>query len=76
VITAETITHRQLVALFGDHCECRPFDIDRASHDHSHDCDTDILETIQCALFAADVEERYGARFQCAEILNARKVGA
>lgn len=72
MITAETITSKHLFALFGDHCECRPFDIDRAAHEHSHDCDTDILETIQCAMFATDAEEQYGARFICAEILNAR----
>lgn len=65
--TAETITDLQLEALFAAHCECRPLDLDRAEHEHSHDCDTGILDDIQTALNATDSEEQSAARFRCAE---------
>ena len=61
----ETLTERQLVALFAAHCECRPLDIDRAEHEHSHDCDTGVLDDIQTALNATDPEEQGAAMFQC-----------
>jgi len=61
----ETLTEAQLMALFAAHCECRPLDIDRAEHEHSHDCDTGVLDEIQTALNASDPEEQGAAMFQC-----------
>jgi hypothetical protein len=69
-VTSETITDEQLTALFTAHCECRPLDIDRTDDEHSHDCDTGILDDVQTALNATDCEERYSARFRCAQQWN------
>ncbi|MGN6107082.1 MAG: hypothetical protein ACTHU0_18390 [Kofleriaceae bacterium] len=76
MVTAETLTDEQLVELFGCHCECRPLDIDRTAYEHSHDCDVDVLDDIQCALNNNGDEESYHARHLCAELINARADGA
>ncbi len=72
MITADTITDERIGELFATHCECRPIDIERASH--SHDCDTAITEVCRTALGGSPlwpdcVRE---ARARCAEILNTR----
>jgi hypothetical protein len=48
-ITAEMVTNDHLIALFAAHCECRPLDMWRAKYEHSHDCDTEILDDIKKA---------------------------
>ena len=48
-ITAEMVTNDHLIALFAAHCECRPLDMWRAEYEHSHDCDTEILDDIKKA---------------------------
>ena len=63
----QDLTEPQLMALFAAHCECRPLDIDRAEREHSHDCDTGILDDIQTASNATDAEEQGAAMFRCAE---------
>lgn len=69
--TSETLTDAHLTALFAAHCECRPLDIDRTEDEHSHDCDTSILDDIQTAIHAVDGDEQCAARFRCAERWNA-----
>ncbi len=71
-LDADAITDRQLEALFAAHCECRPLDIDRTADEHSHDCDTKILDDIQAAFKfnAADDQEQHAARFRCAAQWN------
>lgn len=59
------LSTEQLYALFAAHCECRPLDVDRAEHEHSHDCDSGVLEHIQAALNAADADEQGTAMLLC-----------
>jgi hypothetical protein len=47
-IGPEDLTAEMIAGYFGEHCECRPLDIDRASH--SHDCDDDPCEDARVAL--------------------------
>jgi len=74
VITGEnppSLTDDQLREMFAQHCECRDIDgvnLRRVESDHSHDCDTEILADIQCALFDADNQRRAEARARCAQI--------
>jgi len=42
------LTDAMIVGFFGEHCECRPVDIDRISH--SHDCDVPLCEEARIAL--------------------------
>ena len=79
-LTADTITDDQIRALFANHCECRPLDVDRSSH--SHDCDDDIVEDCRVALGGypngqigprntmTAIIQRQAARRICAERLN------
>jgi len=69
-VTVETIRIRHLIALFAAHCECRPLDVDRTEDEHSHDCDTGILDDVQTAIHAIDSDEQDGARLKCAEHWN------
>ncbi len=48
MIRPEDLTVELLAGYFGEHCECRPLNIDRASH--SHDCDDDHCEDTRVAL--------------------------
>ncbi len=64
------LTEKQLYALFAAHCECRPLDVDKAEHEHSHDCDTGVLDDIQTALNATDSEEQDSAMYCCARHLE------
>lgn len=48
MIKPENLTDAVLAGYFGEHCECRPLDIERASH--SHDCDYDPCEDVRVAL--------------------------
>ncbi len=73
-LDAENVTDDHLRALFAAHCECRPLDLDRAEDEHSHDCDTAVLDDVQTALNATDGDEQCGARFRCAERWNADMV--
>lgn len=47
-IRPEDLTDEVLAGYFGEHCECRPLDIERTSH--SHDCDDDHCEDVRVAL--------------------------
>lgn len=42
------LTDEMIVGFFGEHCECRPVDVDRTSH--SHDCDIFSCEDARVAL--------------------------
>lgn len=44
----DELTSDVLAGYFGEHCECRPIDIERKSH--SHDCDEDPCEDVRVAL--------------------------
>lgn len=72
MITTDNITDAQIHALFAQHCECRPLDIERASH--SHDCDADFAEVCRTALGGSPLwpDCMRAARARCAEIINAR----
>jgi len=48
MIKPEDLTTELLAGYFGKHCECRPLNIERASH--SHDCDDDPCEDARVAL--------------------------
>jgi hypothetical protein len=48
MINLEDLTNAMLAGYFGEHCECRPLDIERTSH--SHDCDDDPCEDVRVAL--------------------------
>lgn len=69
-LTADTITDQQILVLFAQHCECKPLDIERASH--SHDCDTEITEDCRTALGGSPLwpDCMRAARARCAEIIN------
>ncbi len=47
-IRPEDLTDEVLAGYFGEHCECRPLDIERTSH--SHDCDDHHCEDVRVAL--------------------------
>lgn len=47
-VRPEDLTDEVLAGYFGEHCECRPLDIERTSH--SHDCDDDHCEDVRVAL--------------------------
>jgi hypothetical protein len=47
-VTPETLADDVIIGYFGKHCECRPIDVERASH--SHDCDDDQCEDARVAL--------------------------
>jgi hypothetical protein len=47
-MSPEDLTADVLAGYFGEHCECRPLDVDRASH--SHDCDDASCEDVRVAL--------------------------
>ncbi len=42
------LTREVLAGYFGEHCECRPLDVERRSH--SHDCDDDPCADVRVAL--------------------------
>ena len=48
MIKPEDLTTEMIAGYFGEHCECRPLDIERTSH--SHDCDDDLCEDARVAL--------------------------
>ena len=48
MIKPDDLTKEVLAGYFGEHCECRPLDIERSSH--SHDCDDDPCEDVRVAL--------------------------
>ena len=48
MIKPEDLTTEMIAGYFGEHCECRPLDIERTSH--SHDCDDDPCEDVRIAL--------------------------
>lgn len=48
MIKPEDLTDEMLAGYFGEHCECRPLDIERTGH--SHDCDDDLCDDVRVAL--------------------------
>lgn len=58
--------------LFAAHCECRPLDMWRAKYEHSHDCDTEILDDIKKAggWIGVVATAKQTALAQCAEHWN------
>jgi hypothetical protein len=48
MIEPEDLTKEMLAGYFGEHCECRPLDVERMSH--SHDCDDAPCEDARVAL--------------------------
>ena len=48
MIKPDDLTDEMIAGYFGEHCECRPLDVDRTSH--SHDCDDAPCEDARVAL--------------------------